>query len=93
MTRSGLVLFLVASMTLSVGATTISDVQTDPSLLGQVVTVEGVVTAGNNTFSSTPENIAVIQDGTGPWSGLMRYSITSGSGISGTGRSAHIPVE
>jgi len=54
-------------------ATTIQDVQTDPALLGQTVTVEGVVTVGNDTYSSSPQNIAVIQDGTGPWSGVMIY--------------------
>lgn len=54
-------------------AATIQEVQTDPGLLGQIVTVEGVVTVGNDTYSSTPQNIAVIQDGTGPWSGVMIY--------------------
>jgi|GEM_PF-2834868 len=54
-------------------ATTIQDVQTDAGLQGTIVTVEGVVTVGNDTYSSSPQNIAVIQDGTGPWSGLMIY--------------------
>jgi len=72
-TRSGLVLFLVASMTLAVGATTINDVQTDPSLIDQVVTIQGVVTAETGLYSSSPQNIAIIQDGTGPWSGVMIF--------------------
>lgn len=60
---------------LAVGAwaTTIQDVQTDPSLVGTTVTVEGTVTVPNSVYSTAPHKIAVIQDGTGPWSGIMLY--------------------
>jgi hypothetical protein len=54
-------------------ATTINDVQTNAGLVGTEVTVEGVVTVPNSVYSSAPQNIAVIQDGTGPWSGVMIY--------------------
>jgi len=54
-------------------ATTIQDVQTDAGLVGTTVTVEGVVTVPNSVYSSAPQNIAVIQEGTGPWSGVMIY--------------------
>lgn len=55
-------------------ATTIQDVQTNPGLVGTTVTVEGVVTVPNSVYSSSPQKIAVIQNGTGPWSGIMIYS-------------------
>ncbi|MBN1424990.1 hypothetical protein JXA88_10570 [Candidatus Fermentibacteria bacterium] len=54
-------------------ATTIQDVQTNPGLVGTIVTVEGVVTVPNSVYSSAPNKIAVIQDGTGSWSGIMIY--------------------
>ncbi len=54
-------------------ALTIHDVQMNPSLVGTVVTVQGVVTVPNSVYSSAPHKIAVIQDGTGPWSGIMLY--------------------
>lgn len=73
MTRLCLVFLLVPVLAI---ATTIQDVQTDPGLVGQVVTVEGVVTVANNTYSTSPERIAAIQDGTGPWSGVMIYCYT-----------------
>ena len=76
MIRTLLACLFVSVLCLGAGATTIYDVQTDPSLNGQVVTVQGVVTAPNGLYSSVPENIAVIQDGTGPYSGVMIYCST-----------------
>lgn len=73
MIRTVLACLLVSVFCLGASATTINDVQTDPSLLGQIVTVQGVVTVPNGLYSSSPENIAVIQEGTGPYSGVMVY--------------------
>jgi hypothetical protein len=73
MIRTVLACLLLSVFCIGASATTIYDVQTDPSLFGQIVTVQGVVTAPNGLYSSSPENIAIIQDGTGPYSGVMIY--------------------
>ena len=73
------VLFLVYVLTYSVNAqtvTTIAQVQDttgtgsgDSPFKDQIVTVEGVVSAESWAFGST----YYIQDGSGPWSGIMVY--------------------
>jgi DNA/RNA endonuclease YhcR with UshA esterase domain len=70
-------LFFVAS-TIAQTVTTIADVQDttggagggDSHLNGQIVTVEGVVSAESWAFGGST---FYIQDGSGPWSGIMVY--------------------
>jgi len=71
----GFLMFFLTSFTFAQTVTTIADVQDttggagggDSHLNGQVVTVEGVVSAEIWAYGST----YYIQDGTGPWSGIM----------------------
>ncbi len=53
---------------------TIAEIQQDPTLVGQIVTIEeAVVTAGSNTFGSVGIRTYIQDPGGGPWTGIMIY--------------------
>jgi hypothetical protein len=75
MNRSAWMVWVVlALMPTAVHAITIAQIQQDPSLVGQIVTVEqAVVTAGSNTFGTVGIRTYIQDPGGGPWTGIMLY--------------------